>query len=78
MFEHRIRQNKFRDLLILMDIISQKQTLATVNSLKVEEIILSKIRKLYRPPTPLPSSGWLVQHNTCLINSLKATSATKR
>ena len=34
---------KFCDLLILMAIISQQQTLATVNSLKVVEIILSKV-----------------------------------
>ena len=34
-FGHHIRQNKFRDLLVSMPIISQKQTLATVNSLRV-------------------------------------------
>ena len=34
---------KFYDLLILMAIISQQQILATVNSLKVVEIILSKV-----------------------------------
>ena len=55
---------KFRDLLILMAIISQKQTLATVNSFKVVEIILSKIWKFYHAPAPLPTSGWLVQQNT--------------
>ena len=54
---------KFRDLLILMAIISQKQTLATVNSLKVVEIILSKIWKFYLAPAPLPNSGWLVRQN---------------
>ena len=46
MFGHCIPQNKFCDLLILMAIISQKQTLATVNSLKVVEIVLSKILEL--------------------------------
>ena len=55
---------KFHDLLILMVIILLKQTLATVNSLKVVEIILSKIWKLYRSPAPLPISGWLVRQNT--------------
>ena len=50
-----------------MAIISQKQTLATVNSLKVVEIILSKIWKLYRAPAPL----WMVsptEYFLCLIN----------
>ena len=46
-----------------MAIISQKQTLATVNSLKVVKIILSKIWKFYHAPTSLPNSGWLVQQN---------------
>ena len=54
LFGHRIRQNKFRDLIILMGINSQKQTLAIVNSLKVVEITLSKIWKLYLPPHPSP------------------------
>ena len=43
LFGHRIRQNKFRNLFILKTIILQKQTLATVNSLKVVEIVVSKI-----------------------------------
>ena len=34
---------EFRDLLILMAIVSQKLTLATVNSLKVVKSVLSKI-----------------------------------
>ena len=37
-----------------MAIISQKQTLATVNSLKVVEIALSEIWKLYRAPHAPP------------------------
>ena len=59
---------KFRDLLILMAIISQKQNLATVNSLKLVETILSKILKLYRFPAPLPTSGWLVRQNTFFVS----------
>ena len=59
---------KFRDLLILMAIISQKQTLATVNSFKVVEIILSKIWKFYHAPAPLPTSGWLVRQNTFFVS----------
>ena len=59
---------KFRDLLILMAIISQKQTLATVNSLKVVEVILSKIWKLYRSPAPLSIWGWLVRQNTFFVS----------
>ena len=59
---------KFCDLLILMAIISQKQTLTTVNSLKVVEIILSKIWKLYRSPTPLSTSGWFVQQNAFFVS----------
>ena len=54
---------KFRDLLILIAIILYKQTLETVNSLKVVEIILSKIWKLYLALAPLPTSGWLVRQN---------------
>ena len=45
---------KFCDLLILMAIISQKQTLATAASLEVVEIILWKTWKLYHSPTPSP------------------------
>ena len=52
-----------------MVIISQKQTLATVSSLRVVEIILSKIWKLYLAPAPL----WMVsptEYFLCLINPL--------
>ena len=59
---------KFGDLIISMAIISQKQTLATVNSLKVVEIILSKIWKLYHAPAPLPTFGWLVRQNTFFVS----------
>ena len=45
MFGHCIRQNNFY-VLILMTIISQKQTRVTINSLKVAEIILLKIWEL--------------------------------
>ena len=59
---------KFRDLLILIAIILQKQTLATVNSLKVVKIILSKIWKLYRVPASLPISAWLVRQNISFVS----------
>ena len=51
-----------------MAIILQKQTLATVNSLKVVEIVLSKILKLYCPPALLPKPLWLVRQNTCFVS----------
>ena len=66
LFGHHIRQNKFRDVLILMAIISQKQTLANVITVKVVEIILPKIWKFYYAHAPLPISGWLVQQNALL------------
>ena len=47
-----------------MAIILQKQTLVTVNFLKVVEIVLSKIWNFYHAPAPFPSSGWFVQQNT--------------
>ena len=59
---------EFHDLLILMAIISQKQTLATVNSLEVVEIILSKIWKFYHAPATLPACGWLFQQNTFFVS----------
>ena len=59
---------KFRDFLILIAIISQKQTLATMNSLKVVEIILSKIWKVYHAPTHFSNSGWLVRQNTFFVS----------
>ena len=43
LLRHRIRQNKFCDLPTLMAIISRKQILARVNSLKVVKIAVSKI-----------------------------------
>ena len=53
-----------------MAIISQKQTLATVNSLKVVEIVLSKILKLYCPPALLPKPLMVspTEYLFCLIN----------
>ena len=52
-----------------MAIILEKQTFATVNSLKVVEMILSKIWKLYRAPILL----WMIsptKYFLCLINPL--------
>ena len=51
-----------------MIIISQKQTLATVNLLKVVKNVLSKTLKLYRAPAPLPTLG---MHPLSNLNSLK-------
>ena len=50
-----------------MIIISQKQTLATVNLLKVVKNVLSKTLKLYRAPAPLPTRGMQVRQNTCFV-----------
>ena len=66
LFGHRIRQNKFRDLLILMAIISQKQILAIVNSLKVVEIVFPKMLKLPLVLAPLPTSR--MEENTCFVS----------
>ena len=58
------------NLLILMAINSKKQTLATVNSLEVVEIVLLKIVKLYRAPTPHPRMVSPTKYLFCLINPL--------
>ena len=72
LFGHRIRQTKFCDLRILMVIISQKQTLATFNSLKVVEISVSKIWKLCCVLAPLPNPQMVSQteYLFCLINPI--------
>ena len=51
-----------------MAIISQKQNLLTVNSLKIVEIVFSKNLKLYHALGPLPTPGWLVQQSTCFVS----------
>ena len=52
---------------LFVAIICQKLTLATVNSLKVVEIVLSEIWKLYRALHPSPTLEWLVQYNICFV-----------
>ena len=72
LFRRRIPQNKCYDLLILMAIILQKQTLATVNSLKVVELFCQKYFKTLLCPHTPPHSRivTLTKYLVCLINPL--------
>ena len=72
MFGYRICQNEFCALLNLIAIVSQKQTLATANSFKLVETILSKSFKILLCPRT-PPHLWMVhltEYFLCLINPL--------